>query len=152
MSSLKLTLHDTMLCFILSNSNGTEHCRTQHNQVSTSIGDPVTTRTSRSHNARSTFSSKLGSTTLGASLVVVIVVIVSRLSSIAGLFSRHLEYDERPPESSLVRPALAKGFPGRFTGEVGFVVGGVYDDGRAYELLDDVPLISESVWSREDDA
>lgn len=58
-------------------------------------------------------------------MVVVIVVIVWLRSSMAGLFSRHLEYDERPPESSLVRPVIAKGFTDGFMGEVGPVVGGV---------------------------
>jgi len=95
-----------MLCFILSNSSGTEQFM--------------------SHKARRTFSSKLGSTTLGASWVVVIVVIVSLRSMVdAGPFSRHLDIEGRPAESSLDRPGLETGFPDEVTGEVGPVVGGV---------------------------
>ena len=69
----KLTLHDIMLCLILSSNKGTPHLMRKVAEIGDNL-DFGMTLTSRSHRARSTLSSKPGSTTVFESLCVLEVV------------------------------------------------------------------------------
>ena len=138
----QLTLHETVLCLILSSSNGMEHCdQAEGVEFQTPVLSCTKPLTSRPHNILNTFSSKFGSTTLAVSGLVVMVVMVSRRSSVAWVkLSLHLDDEVRPLDSELRRGVFGRGF----VGNVGSVVGGVWE--RFGERLLE-PVECAMIWS-----